>query len=81
MASLFLTCKKLKHLMTWNLHFVGAAQNTYEKTEGNQFFSTVRYNFSLAPFNSMQIPFCRSFTASSKEAQTTNKGKTAGQDD
>ena len=70
--------------MTWNLHFVGAAQNTdeqTEETEGNQFFSTVRYNFSLAPFNSMQIPFCRSFTVSSKEAQTTNKGKTAGQDD
>ena len=28
MTSLFLTCKKLKHLMTWNLHSVGAAQNT-----------------------------------------------------
>ena len=41
MTSLFLTCKKLKHLMTWNLHFVGAAQNTdeqTEETEGKQFF-------------------------------------------
>ena len=33
MTSLFLTCKKLKHLMTRNFHFVGAAQNTDEQTE------------------------------------------------
>ena len=38
MTSLFLTCKKLKHLTTWNLHFVGAAQNTDEQTEGKKFF-------------------------------------------
>ena len=48
MTSLFLTCKKLKHLMTLNFHFVGSAQNTgaadanlptdeqTEETEGKQ---------------------------------------------